>query len=260
MSVAAMLLGLAALSGELSPPVATDPTGVRPLQQESWISLRDKLGAAIDQERFDDALLLIKALLAHPDSADLRPEDRTPFVWLQALLNMQLDRPAAAVPALETLTASPDATREQWTTLLDAYSRTRNLNGAATALTEILTRYPSAAADFYDIFVLQLSTSSELEPDTAFRLREALHKSGWINENASWVWLKLVDDYIDRNRAAEAAPVVARVTSPSARLQLFAMRRYDAVRPADAALDIDAAWAGEITLARKDVAKPDATI
>ena len=260
MSFAVLLLGLSALSGDLSPPLAADPTAIRPLQQDSWDTLRAKLGVAIDEERFEDALLLTKALLAHPDSAALSEADRVPFLWLQALLNMQLDRPAAAVPALESITAAPDASREQWTTLLDAYSRTHDLNGAARTLTEILTRYPSAAEDFYDLFVLQLSGSPELDEDVGFRLREALHRSGWVNDNASWVWLKLVDDYIDRDRAADAAPVVARVISPSARLQLFAMRRYDAVRPAGAALDIDAAWAGEITLARKEADKAEATI
>lgn len=260
MSVAIALLGLAALSGDLSAPVPADPTGVRPLQQDSWESLREKLGLAIEQERFEDALLLTKALLAHPDSADLPATDRRPFLWLQSLLNMQLGRPALAVPALEAMTAEPDATREQWTTLLDAYSQTRNLNGAARTLTEILKRYPSAASDFYDLFVLQLAGSPDVEPDVGFALREALHQSGWVNEDASWVWLKLVDDYIDRDRLADATPVVARVTSPSARLQLFAMRRYDPVRPAGASLDIDAAWAGEITLARKEAGKPEATV
>jgi|GEM_PF-6997093 len=241
MSVAAVLLGLSALSGDLSPPPSADPTVVRPLQQESWEAIRAKLATAIDASRFEEALLLSKALLAHPDSAALTDADRRPILWLQVLLNMELGRYAAALPTLEVITASPDATEEQWTARLDAYSRTEDYNGAAATLTEILRRYPSSASDFYDIFLLQLSTSPTLEPDVGFRLREALHQSGWVNEDASWVWLKLVDDYIDRGRPAEAAPVVARVTSPSARLQLFAMRRYDPVRPAGAQLNIEAA-------------------
>lgn len=260
MSLAAVLLGFAALHGDLPPPVEADPTTVRALQQESWEGLRAKLGAAIDQERFEEASLLLKALLAHPDSAAMSESARAPFLWLQALLYMQMDRPAAAIPALQSLTASPQATQEHWSALLDAYNRTRNQDGAASTLTEILTRYPDAAQDLYDVFVLQISVYPGLEADTGFRLREALHRSGWVNEDASWVWLKLVDDYIDRGRAAEAGPVVARVSSPSARLQLFAMRRYDPVRPTAATLDIDTAWAREITLARKRADGPDATL
>lgn len=260
MSVAAVLLGLAALSGDLSPPPSADPTAVRPLQQESWEAIRAKLTTAIDASRFEEALLLTKTLLAHPDSAALTDEDRRPLLWLQVLLNMELGRYAAALPTLEIITASPDATQEQWTARLDAYSRTEDYNGAAATLTEILRRYPSSASGFYDVFLLQLSTSPILQPDVGFRLREALHQSGWVNEDASWVWLKLVDDYIDRGRPAEAAPVAARVTSPSARLQLFAMRRYDPVRPAGAQLNIEAAWAGEIALARKAAEAPDASI
>lgn len=260
MSFAAMLLGLAALSGDLSSSPAADPT-IAPLQQQdSMASIRAKLGAAIDQERFEEALLLTKALLAHPDSARLTEAERRPVLWLQALLSLQLGRPAVAIPVLETITASPDATLEQWTALLDANSQSRNYNGAAVALTQILRRFPSSADDFYDLFVIQLSMSPDLQSDVGFNLREALHQSGWVNEDASWVWLKLVDDYIDRGRPAEAGPVVARVTSPPARLQLFSMRRYDSVRPEGAALNIESAWTGEITLARKAADKADATI
>jgi len=260
MSFAAMFLGLAALSGDLSSPPIADPT-VAPLQQsESRASIQAKLGAAINQERFEEALLLTKALLAHPDSARLTEAERRPMLWLQALLNFQLGRPAAAIPMLEAITASPDATLEQWTALLDANSQSRNYNGAAAALTEILRRFPSSADGFYDLFLIQLSMSPDLDPDVGFNLREALQQSGWVNEDASWVWLKLVDDYIDRGRPADAGPVVARVTSPSARLQLFAMRRYDPVRPEGAALNIESAWTGEITLARKAADKTDATI
>lgn len=260
MSVTFVLLGLAALSGDLPPPVAADPTAVRALQQDSWDSIREKLVGAVNQQRFEEAIVLTKVLLAHPDSARLSDTERRPFLWLQALLNLQLERPAAALPALETITALPDSTLEQWSTLLGAHSLLANYAGEATTLTEILRRFPSAHADLNELFVLQLSMSSDLTPDDGFHLREALHKSGWVNEDASWIWLKLVDDYIDLGRPADAAPVVARVTSPSARLQLFSMRRYDPVRPAGAALNIDAAWAGEVTLARKAADKPDAAI
>jgi tetratricopeptide (TPR) repeat protein len=260
MSVTVVLLGLAALSGDLPPPVAADPSAVRALPQDSWDSIRGKLAGAIEQKRLEEALLLTKALLAHPDSAALSEAERRPFLWLQALLNLELGRPAVALPTLDAITASPDATFEQWTARLDANSQLQNYDAAASTLTEILHRFPSGLGDLNQAFVLGLAMSSEGSPEVGFALREALHKARWINEDASWIWLKLVDDYIDHDRSADAASVFARVTDPSARLQLFAMRRYDAVRPTGAVLNIDAAWAGEIALARKAADRPDAAV
>lgn len=260
MTIAAIALGLAALSGQPSPTAAAPDLRPAMIQQESRESIRQKLGAAIDQERFEEALLLSKALLAHPDTARVPAEERRAIIWLQALLHLQLDRPAAALPLLQEVTASPEATLQQWSTRLEAHNKATDLSGAAVVFTEILQRFPSAANEYYDVFVLQLVMNPELEGDIGFNAREALYRSGWTNDDDSWLWLKLVDDYIDRGRLDDARQLVSRIRAPGPRLQLFALRRYDEVRSADARLNLDAAWAAELALARKDADKTGASI
>lgn len=253
-----VLVGLAALSADLAP--ARDSAPVQAASINDLKAISDKLQRAIDNDRYDDALVFAKALTAHPAFVELPPEGQATIHYLVGVLLMEAGRPAAAMPSLILATDSPGATLAQWMMRLDAASAVEDRNGMARTLAVMLDRFPAAKDELYDDFVLQMAGSPEVDRDAAFELRLALLRSGWSHDRDSWIWVKLVDDLIARGRGAEAEPVIARVTAPPNRLQLFAMRRYDAVRPADATFDIGAAYAADLERLRKRAEAPGATI
>ena len=253
-----VLLGLAALSADLAPP--RDGAPVQASAFDDMAAIYSKLQRAIDEERHDDALGFAKAMAAHPAFADLPPEGQGLIHHLVGVLLMEAGRPAAALPSLTRATDSPGATLQHWMMRLQATSAIRDRDETARIMTVMLTRFPEAKDELFDDFVLQMAGSPEVDGDAAFDLRLALLRSGWSHNEDSWIWVKLVDDLMARGRNAETGPVIARVTAPANRMQLFAMRRYDAVRPADATFDVEAAYAADLELDRTRAEAPGATI
>ncbi len=253
-----VLVGLAALSADLAPARVAAPVQTASIHDMAEVS--DKLQRAIDDRRYDDALVFAKALSVHPAFDELPPAGQAAIHYLIGVLLMEADRPAAALPSLILATDFPGATLQQWMMRLQATSATEDRDGMARILATMLGRFPEAKDELYDDFVLQTAGNPELDRDAAFELRLALLRSGWSHDEDSWIWVKLVDDLIARGRESETGPVIARVTAPSNRMQLFAMRRYDAVRPADATFDIGAAYAADLELDRTRAEAPGATI
>lgn len=253
-----VLVGLAALSAGLAPARVIAP--VQAVAVEGMAAIHSKLQHAIDDDRYDDALVFAKALTVHPDFVGLPREGQATIHYLVGVLHLQAGRPAAALPSLTLATESPGATLAQWMMRLDASSAARDRDGTARILAVMLARFPEAKDELFDDFVLQMAGSPEVDREAAFELRLALLRSGWSHDEDSWIWVKLVDDLIARERGAEAEPVIARVTAAPNRLQLFAMRRYDAVRPADATFDVATAYAADLELDRTRAEAPGATI
>ncbi len=253
-----VLVGLAALSADLAPARVTAPVQAASINDMAAIS--DKLQRAIDDDRYDDALVFAKALSVHPGFVDLPPEGQATIHYLVGVLHLQAGRPAAALPFLTLATESPGGTLAQWMMRLDANSAARDRDGTARILAVMLARFPEAKDELFDDFVLQMAGSPEVDREVAFELRLALLRSGWSHDEDSWIWVKLVDDLLMRGRGAETEPVIARITAPPNRLQLFAMRRYDAVRPADATFDVEAAYAADLEMNRTRAEAPGATI
>lgn len=255
-----LLLGLSAVSGDLPPPPLRDATVT--VQSESIAELRQALGRAVQERRLADALPLAKALTAHSQFGSL-PEPLRQTVWnLIGLINLDLDRPVDAVAPLITASEMPSATQEHWMSRLEAQNRSRDMNGASTTVVQMLDRYPEVHADLSDTFLVQLAGNRLTDKETAAALRLALYRSSWRYEHASWVWVLLVDDLLEAGRAAEAAPVLSRITSPESLMKLAAMRRYDAVRAAAGAPDFDAAavFAADLDRLRRLANKPHATL
>ncbi|MDQ8029885.1 MAG: hypothetical protein REJ23_14255 [Brevundimonas sp.] len=257
------LLALAVAPGDIgSATVLTDFGASRPIAiaQDSLPALQEKFTRALQQERTEEALGHVKAILGHPDFARAPEQRRLSALYLAGLLNLELGRHAAAAPYLVEATSVPGATQEQWFYRLQAQAGAGDLSAAAASLTIMLDRFPGVLDDLSDRYVAQLVHSSELDDDTAFRLRSALYEANWDYEFADWIWVSLINDLVKRDRGAEAAPMVARVSLPDARLQLFSLHRYDAIRPADATLDLQRLYASSLELQRKAVEKPDAAL
>lgn len=253
-----VLMGLAALTGDLAPAAVHAP--VQTAAMEDLAAISGKLTRAIEDERYDDALVFAKALSAHPDFAGLPPERQSAIQYFIGIVLLNAERPAAALPYLVVVTDAPGATLAQWNMRLQATSTLADHDETARTMTVMLRRFPEAESGFHDDFVQQMAGSPQLDRDVAFELRLALLQSGWSHDSDSWIWVKLIDDLIARGRSAEAAPVIARVTAPANRMQLFSMRRYDAIRPADATFDIDTAYAADLERLRTRAETTGATI
>lgn len=253
-----VLVGLAALSADLAPPRVGAP--VQAAAADDMAAIYNKLQRAIDDDRHDDALGFAKAMVAHPTFADLPPEGQGLIHHLVGVLLLEAGRPAAALPSLTLATDSPGATLQHWMMRLGATSAVRDQDETARIMAVMLTRFPGAKDEILDDFILQMAGSPEVDRDVAFALRLALLRSGWSHNEDSWIWVKLVDDLMARGRGDETGPVIARVTAPANRMQLFAMRRYDAVRPADATFDVGPAYAADLELDRIRAEAPGATI
>lgn len=253
-----VLVGIAALLADLAPARVGAP--VQTAAIDDMAAIYRKLQSAIDDHRHDDALVFAKTMIAHPGFADLPPERQGLVHYLVGVLLVEAGRPAAALPSLTLATESPGATRQHWMTRLGATSAVRDRDGTARVMAVMLTRFPEAKDELFDDFVLQMAGSPEVDAEAAFELRLALLRSGWSHNEDSWIWVKLVDDLMARGRGAETGAVIARVTAPANRMQLFAMRRYDAVRPADAIFDIGPAYAADLELDRTRAEASGATI
>lgn len=254
-----LLLGFSALSGDLAAPPARDPTTV--LRTQSITDLRRALGLAIQERRLEDALPLAKALSVHPEfSAEPEPI-RLATLYLIGLINLDLERPADAVAPLIAATALPGAEQAHWMSRLDAQARSRDLNGASATLVLMLDRYPEVHSELSDVFMTQLAGGAQTDKANAAALRMALYRSSWRYEHASWLWVLLVDDLIEAGQGAEAVPVLARITSPGARMEMASLRRYDGVRAAARAPAFDAlaAFATDLDRLRGAAKKADAT-
>jgi len=252
------LVSLAALSIDLAPAHVAAP--VQAASIDDMAAIHDKLQRAVNDHRYDAALVFAKALSVHPAFVDLPPEGQAAIRYLVGVLFLEAGRPDSALPYLILATESPGATLQQWMMRLDATTAIKNPDETARTLVVILGRFPEAKDELFDDFVLQIAASPEVDRDGAFELRLALLRSGWSHHEDSRIWLKLVDDLIARGRGAEAESAIARVTAAPNRMQLFAMRRYDAARPADATFDIGAAYAADLELARTRAEAPGATI
>lgn len=260
------LLGLAAISadpGAHSPRPAPShgqshsPGKVAP---DGWAGLRDKLIRALEQQRFDEALVLAKTMMAHPDFAQAPERDRRDLQYLVGSLTLQSGRAAAAVPYLEALVASPRATQDEWLTLTDAYIASRANDQAARAMTTLIQRFPESAGELRLDYRAQYAMRPDIDAEAGFALRQALFRSDWRYEHESWAWVKLVDELIDRDRGTEAAAVLARITDADVRVQTLALRRYDGVRPAQDRPDLKAVYEAELDDLRKAAAAPGATM
>jgi len=255
-----LLLGLSAVSGDLAPPPARDAAVA--VRSDSVVELRQALGRAIQERRLADALPLAKALSVHRDFGSL-PEPLRQTVWYMiGLISLDLDRPAEAVAPLIIASEMPNATQEHWMARLRAQNQSRDMNGASATVVLMLDRYPEIHAELSDTFLVQLAGSQTTDKERAAALRLALYRSGWRYESASWLWVRLVDDHLEAGRLSEAAPVLSRITSPGSRLQLAALRRYDAVRAAAGSPDFDApaAFAADLDRLRTAAGKPDASL
>ncbi|GAA0648688.1 hypothetical protein [Brevundimonas lenta] len=261
MYVSLALIGLAALSADPSStpaptPVAAQHSGVTP----TWVTLGQKLSRALEQERFDEALALAKAMTADPGFESFSETEKTDLQYLIGVLNLQLGRSTAALPYLAEVAAKPDATAEQWLMLLDGYGAAEQYDDAARTMATVARRFPDAREALTLDYRAQFAIHPALDKDVGFDLRLALFRADWKFEHASWVWLQLIDDFIDRDRLEEARPLYARVTDFDARVQLFAMRRYDALRPAGVEPDFNAMIGAQLAAERKAASGPDATM
>ena len=255
-----VLLGLA-LSAEPAPPSAPVPASAQHSgEAPSWMVLRDKLERALQQQRFDEALVHAKAMTADPEYAHFTDAEKRDLTYLIGVLNLQLARPGAALPYLEEVTRSPDATSEQWVMLLDAYAAGEKIDDAARTMTTVVQRFPEARDALTVDFRAQFALHPGVDEEVAFGLRQALYRADWRYDHVSWVWLKLIDDLLERGRLDEARPIYGNVTEADARIQLLAMRRYDPLRPAGATTDLDSIFAAQIASDRKAASSPDASM
>ena len=239
------LLASAMASASVSGASVDPPSGVtRPVQvvpakpiEELW----SQLGSAIDAGDNAAALAATKLIAGHPDLSREPVERRDAVVSLLGLLYAAEGEHALALPHLIESSERPGAPADLWFARITAHAATDDLTAAARATSRLLDREPETAEELSGPFILQLESSPDVEPEAAYALRTALHEAGWRDRNDSGVWIRLIDDLLERDRLADAAPLVERVTSSGGLLQLHAMRRYDAVRAAAAVPELDIA-------------------
>jgi len=219
-----------------------------------------QLGAAIDADDYATALVLTKAYAEHPEFAAQPVERRDAATILLGLLYANEGQDIAALPYLIEASERPGATPDIWLTRIDSHGRAGDRTAAARALTRFLPRYPDEMETLSSTFVLQLEQDSDVDAGARFELRLALRDAGWRDRYDNWTWIRLIDDLIQRDRLDEAAPLVARVSDSSALINLYAMRRYDALRAAAAMpeLDIAAVLDAELDAQRAEAEAPDA--
>ena len=219
-----------------------------------------QLGAAINTEDAPAALALSKLIADHPDF------EREPLARRQALRNLLgllyagEGQYAAALPYLIESSEREGASVNIWFNRIGAHAGVDDMTGAARAMITLLDRHPEVIEDLAADYILQLEANPDVDPEAAFALRSALRDSGWRARYDSGVWVRLVDDLLERDRLEEAVPLVERVSSSGALLQLHAMRRYDVLRAAAGMpdLDIAAILDAELEAQRVEAAAPGA--
>lgn len=244
MMILEWLLASAVASASVSsPPADPAPVALRPAQAAPAKigDLWPQLGSALDAGDNAAALAVTKLIAAHPDLEREPVARREAVESLLGLLYAAEGQYALALPHLIESSERRGAPVDLWFARIGAHAATDDLTAAARAMVRLLDREPEAVEDLSGIFVLQIEGNPDVDPEAAYALRTALRDAGWRDRNDSGVWIRLIDDLLERDRLAEAVPLVERVTSSGGLLQFYAMRRYDAVRAAAAAPELDIA-------------------
>ncbi|MFN3669357.1 MAG: hypothetical protein ACK4VY_08625 [Brevundimonas sp.] len=244
----------------ISPVEGTPPLQLAPAK--TIATLRDQLGAALRAEDVTTALALAKALADHPEFAAQPADQRDAVIVLLGLLYGHDGQYAAAVPYLITASERPGASPDLWLARITAHARTDDRTAAARALTRFLSIHPDRVSDLSGAFIVQLEGSSEVDVEARFELRRALRDAGWRDRYDSSTWLRLIDDFIKRDRLLEAVPLVERIGRSGSVIHLYAMRRYDDLRAAAAMpeLDIEAVLDAELATQRTEAEAPGARV
>lgn len=254
-----------AVSSAAGPPPPADPASavrVASVQAEPFGEIVSRMILALREERAEDALALAKGLSTHPDFAGQPLQVRRGVWHVIGALNVDLGRYEAALEPLRTAARMPGAEADIWFALINAENRAGHRDAAARSVIEMVRLIPSALESLSDRYVYQLAWDKDVPADVRFELREALWDADWSPDSPSGFWLAYIDGLLERGRMDRALEVLPRVTSPSSRLQLHALHRYDDLRAraGDPAFDIDAAFAADLASDRAAAAAPDADL
>ena len=227
-------LGLAALiaTGAAAPAASPDTRTAGASAPADLQTLNTRLQEQLRTDNYLGALATLKLMEAHPDFPLMPENGRTAVELLLGVLHGDQGAWAVARPYLERVVTRPNAPPVAWESLLTAQAATGDMNAAARTLTQVATRHPPVLEGLRPDFVESLAGWRDVDADTAFALRLALHRANWNSDHDSHLWLKLVDDLITRDRLAEAAQVAPKIDGFGSRLTLFSLRRYDALRAA----------------------------
>lgn len=264
------ILGVsAALAVTLSGPLVArsmDPTAKPPaltgqvVSPDSYDSLTDRLQPALAEERWADALAILKAMAAHPDFPLVNADARLATFYLTGILSLELDRPEAAVATLVTATGMRGATADHWFRRIEAENRSGDRTAATRSLIQMLQRFPASLSDVSRLYMLQQATDPNLDKAAGFELRATLLAADWHDDAESSVWMIHIDELMDQGETDRARTVARRVTSPPDVIQLHAMRRYDPLTADSPPINIESLMATALTQKRLKVIAPDADL
>ena len=108
------VMGLAALAGDLPPAAPPAPMQVQAPASESFAELNSKLRLALDRANHAETLIIVEAMIAHPDLPAQPEQQRRALQALAGVLHMEMERPEVALPWLIAATEGPDAPFDFW--------------------------------------------------------------------------------------------------------------------------------------------------
>jgi tetratricopeptide (TPR) repeat protein len=256
----AMTLSGPALAGPMDPTTSPPGRTGQAADPDSYGALTDRLQPALTEERWADALAILKAMATHADFPLVNADARLATFYLTGILSLELDRPEAAVAPLVAATNMSGATPNHWFRRIEAENRSGDRTGATNSLAQMLQRFPAALNDVSPRYMLQQATDPDLDKAVGFELRATLFAADWHDEAESLVWMIHIDELLARDETDRARTVARRVTSPSAVIQLHAMRRYDPLTADSPPIDIEAMMATALAELRLKVAAANADL
>lgn len=254
-------LAASAISSAVAPALAPIPEPAQSASASKSIdTLWEQLGLAIDADDWEAAIPLAKAISEHSELETLPAGRREYLTRLLGLLYVETGQYASALPHLIAATEA-NGSAELWFARINAHVRTGDRTAAVRATEALLRRRPSVSSDLSSDFLIQMVGDPSVDPEARFALRLALRDAGWRSEHDSGVWMGLIDDLLERNRAPEAVALAPRITSSGGLIRIHAMRRYDDLRAgADLAeLDLEALLAAELERDRQAAEAPGAS-
>lgn len=242
-------------------PTTRPPAGFgQPVGPETLDDAVARLNLALSEGRREDGLAIVEVISTRADFPMASDQVRLATFYLIGILNLEMNRPGAAVAPLVTATGMTGATAQHWIRRIDAEERSGNGTAAAHSLAQLIRQFPEALEDMDPGYPLYLATDPDMDPAAGVDLRAALFDSNWHHTAESTVWGLQVDDLLALGEIDQARRVLERISEPSDLIRIRALHRYDVLTNDLPPIDIPHLLARDLEADRLGVATPNPEI
>lgn len=238
-AVLAALLAGATLYGPQAAAIPPKEPTKRQVEAEAYDAAKVAYLEGVTRARNNDAVGArdqMKRLLSLPGFQFLSASEQYLTYTLLGAFALDLGDDEDAKAAILKATAMPQASGSDWHNRLRVAYRLGDTVDAADSLTVIAERWPNTLDQLNDDGILWIFRAARKRTDgsdQSFKLMSALKAADWKftdpYSDASFIWVELALDLLEKGRLEDAERVASGITDPYSIVRMQADRRFDAI-------------------------------